>query len=104
MLCIGFKSFIYAGSNPILVMPPKGAAAMLTLRSILDGIHEFGLSCVGSPDSRSRQLAALRNLDAHLLNDIGLTAEEARQGFGPVAEAAKDAPHQAAGLRPYPHR
>jgi uncharacterized protein YjiS (DUF1127 family) len=53
---------------------------MSTLRLILDGIREAALCCIGSPHSRTRQLAALRNLDAHLLNDIGLTHEEARRG------------------------
>jgi hypothetical protein len=50
---------------------------MSTFHSILDGLREFALNCTGSPHSRSRQLAALRRLDAHLLRDIGLTAEEA---------------------------
>ena len=53
---------------------------MSTLRAILDGVREAALCCIGSPHSRTRQLAALRNLDAHLLNDIGLTREEARRG------------------------
>ena len=53
---------------------------MLTFSSILDGLREFALTCTGSPHSRTRQLAALKRLDAHLLRDIGLTAEEAARG------------------------
>jgi uncharacterized protein YjiS (DUF1127 family) len=49
---------------------------MVTLQTILDEVREFWLLCIGSPHSRSRQLAALRKLDAHLLEDIGLTPEE----------------------------
>jgi uncharacterized protein YjiS (DUF1127 family) len=52
---------------------------MFTLQSFLDEVREFWLRCIGSPHSRSRQLAALRKLDAHLLNDIGLTPEDVRQ-------------------------
>lgn len=54
---------------------------MLTLRSILARAREAVLYCAGSPHSRTRQLAALRKLDAHLLKDIGLTADEARRSF-----------------------
>jgi uncharacterized protein YjiS (DUF1127 family) len=80
MLCIAFKSFIYAKIRPIFTGPPEGAADMFSLRSILGGVREAALSCIGSPHSRARQLAALRDLDAHLLNDIGLTREEVRRG------------------------
>jgi uncharacterized protein YjiS (DUF1127 family) len=66
---------------------------MLTFRSILDALRELGLSCIGSPHSRSRQLAALKRLDAHLLNDIGLTPEQV-QG----AEALQDLSRPAARL------
>jgi len=54
---------------------------MLTLRSLLEEIRETALYCAGSPHSRTRQLAALRKLDAHLLNDVGLTSEEAERGY-----------------------
>ena len=54
---------------------------MPTLRSVLERIREAMLYCAGSPHSRTRQLAALRRLDAHLLRDIGLTAEEAERGY-----------------------
>jgi hypothetical protein len=53
---------------------------MFSYRSVLDVLQEAVLCCIGSPNSRKRQLAALRNLDAHLLKDIGVTAEEAQQG------------------------
>jgi uncharacterized protein YjiS (DUF1127 family) len=68
---------------------------MFTFRSILDGLREFALNCTGSPHSRSRQLAALRRLDAHLLRDIGLTAEEAARGVSHRAALQPDAPRQA---------
>lgn len=51
---------------------------MFTLRSIPEALREFWLLCTGSPHSRSRQLAALRKLDGHLLKDIGLTPEDLR--------------------------
>jgi uncharacterized protein YjiS (DUF1127 family) len=95
MLCIGYESFIYGWREPIFVVPPKGAAAMPTFRSILDGIRELGLSCIGSPHSRARQLAALRKLDAHLLKDIGLTPEQVQRGLPRRAAPAQDAPRQA---------
>jgi uncharacterized protein YjiS (DUF1127 family) len=79
MLCIDSESFIYAWIRTIFTVPPKGAAEMATFRSILDSLREIALCCIGSPDSRTRQLAALRNLDAHLLQDIGITPEEARR-------------------------
>jgi len=66
---------------------------MFTFRTILDGLREFALNCAGSPHSRSRQLAALRKLDAHLLRDIGLTAEEAR-GVSHREATRSDAPRQ----------
>jgi uncharacterized protein YjiS (DUF1127 family) len=69
---------------------------MSTFRSILDGLREFALTCIGSPHSRTRQLAALRRLDAHLLRDIGLTAEEAARAVshhaGPRPDATRQAP------------
>jgi uncharacterized protein YjiS (DUF1127 family) len=72
---------------------------MTTFDAILNAVREIWLSCTGSPLSRSRQLAALRKLDAHLLADIGLTPDEARRGapFG-ATEATKDAPRTAAGV------
>jgi uncharacterized protein YjiS (DUF1127 family) len=73
------ESFIYVSIRPMFTGPPKGAAEMVTLRSILDSLREAALCCIGSPDSRTRQLAALRNLDAHLLKDIGVTREEAHR-------------------------
>ena len=66
---------------------------MLTLRSLLDGVQETWLSCIGSPHSRSRQLAALQRLDAHLLKDIGLTPEQV-QG----AKALEDLPRPVAPI------
>jgi len=66
---------------------------MLTFRSILDGVQETWLSCIGSPHSRSRQLAALRRLDAHLLKDIGLTPEQVRE-----AKALEDLPRPVAPI------
>ena len=79
---------------------------MFTFRSILDSLREFALSCTGSPHSRSRQLAALRKLDAHLLQDIGLTPEEVRRGDPLRALTAENRPRRAAGLEirgPYPN-
>ena len=66
---------------------------MLTFRSILDGVQETWLSCIGSPHSRSRQLAALRRLDAHLLKDISLTPEQVRE-----AKALEDLPRPVAPI------
>jgi len=66
---------------------------MFTLRSLLDGVRETWLSCIGSPHSRSRQLAALKRLDAHLLKDIGLTPEQVRR-----AKALGDLPPPAPRL------
>lgn len=77
---------------------------MFAFKSILDGLREFGLCCIGSPHSRTRQLAALRKLDAHLLRDIGLTAEEAVLGVSRCTAPRQDVPRQAAGLRPYLNR
>ena len=65
---------------------------MPTLRSILDAVREAALSFIGSPHSRSRQLAALRKLDAHLLKDIGLTPEEVERatiGRSPIHPAPR---------------
>ena len=62
---------------------------MSTFRSILDSFREAALSCIGSPHSRTRQLAALRDLDAHLLSDIGLTRDEVNQGAALRAETPK---------------
>jgi hypothetical protein len=107
MHCIEFESFIYAWRKRILSLPPKGAAAMLTFHSILDFLREFGLRCIGSPDSRTRQLAALRRLDAHLLKDIGLTREEAKLAIARRQPALKSEPRKTATLdirRPYPNR
>ena len=66
---------------------------MLTFQSILDGVQETWLSCIGSPHSRSRQLNALRRLDAHLLKDIGLTPEQVRE-----AKALEDLPRPVASI------
>jgi uncharacterized protein YjiS (DUF1127 family) len=89
----------------MFLVPPEGAADMIVFRSILDGIREAGLWLTGSPHSRIRQRAALRNLDAHLLRDIGLTAEAARRGGAPDAGAAPESPRPAGSLtarRAYP--
>jgi L-amino acid N-acyltransferase YncA len=43
-------------------------------------LSELALFVSGSPHSRLRQLAELRELDDHLLRDIGLSREEARSG------------------------
>jgi len=65
---------------------------MLTFRSILDGFRELALTCTGSPHSKTRQLAALKRLDAHLLCDIGLTAEEAAGGVSYRVAPRPEAP------------
>jgi hypothetical protein len=104
MLCIVFKSFLYGEGEPILFLPPKGAAAMLTFDTILDFLREFGLRCIGSPRSRHRQLAALRRLDAHLLKDIGLTPEEAKSATGWPVPAPKRQTATMNLRRPYPNR
>jgi uncharacterized protein YjiS (DUF1127 family) len=107
MLCIEFKSFIYVWPRRILSLPPKGAAAMPTFDTILDFLREFGLRCIGSPHSRHRQLAALQRLDAHLLKDIGLTPEEAKQAIARRRLVTKPEPRHAATMelrRPYPNR
>ena len=80
---------------------------MPTFDTILDFLREFGLRCIGSPHSRARQLAALQRLDAHLLKDIGLMPEEAKQAITARRPAAKPEPRQAAAAdlrRPYPNR
>jgi uncharacterized protein YjiS (DUF1127 family) len=80
---------------------------MFTLRSIRDGIRELVLSCIGSPHSRTRQLTALRTLDAHLLNDIGITQEEASRGFALHKAAPADPKDRSVRLeirRPYLNR
>jgi hypothetical protein len=100
MLCIGSQSFIYARISPILEVPPKGAADMFSLKPILDGLREAALSCTGSPHSRRRQLAALRTLDAHLLKDIGLTPEEAKQALSLRGASLVDRPRRVAGMAP----
>lgn len=79
---------------------------MPTLRSILDEIREVALSCIGSPHSRSRQLAALRKLDAHLLKDIGLTPEEVKRatiGRSPIDRAPRQPVSMDIGT-PFPNR
>lgn len=63
---------------------------MFSTTSILEALREFGLSCIGSPQSRGRQLHALRRLDAHLLKDIGLTPEQVR-----AAKVLEDLPRPA---------
>jgi len=68
---------------------------MFSFRSILDDIREVALACIGSPQSRTRQLAALRKLDAHLLKDIGLTPEEAREGHFIARRRGENAPRSA---------
>jgi uncharacterized protein YjiS (DUF1127 family) len=85
----------------------KEAADMPTIDTILDALREFWLSCIGSPQSRSRQLAALQRLDAHLLKDIGLTADEARRGAPLNRAAAKNAKPRAGAVAvrgAYPNR
>jgi len=80
---------------------------MSALHTILDAVREFWLTSIGSPHSRSRQLAALRKLDAHLLKDIGLTPDEARRGDPYGAPPERDARRPAAriGVRgAYPNR
>jgi uncharacterized protein YjiS (DUF1127 family) len=104
MLCIGFQSFIYAWPIAIFEEPPEGAADMLTLRTILDGIREAALSLSGSPHSRRRQQAALRNLDAHLLKDIGITPEEASRGTAMRAASSEGPPRRLAMGRFYWNR
>jgi uncharacterized protein YjiS (DUF1127 family) len=107
MLCIEIQSFFYVSAGPIFIVPPKGAAEMATMRSILDSLRELALCCIGSPDSRIRQLAALRNLDAHLLQDIGITPEEARRAVARRAVTVEPAPRPVVPLdtrQPYPNR
>jgi uncharacterized protein YjiS (DUF1127 family) len=83
---------------------------MLTFHSILDFLREAGLRCTGSPHSRTRQLAALRRLDARLLKDIGLTPEEAKQAIARPPSRNRDKPPASrfAGptptVKPYPNR
>jgi uncharacterized protein YjiS (DUF1127 family) len=80
---------------------------MLTFHSTLDFLREFGLRCIGSPQSRHRQLAALRRLDAHLLKDIGLTPEEAKSAIAGHQSAANSEPRKIGRLetrRPYLNR
>jgi uncharacterized protein YjiS (DUF1127 family) len=107
MLCIGSQSFLYAWIRPILAVPPKGAADMFSLHSILENLREMALCCTGSPDSRLRQLSALRKLDAHLLKDIGITPEEAQRGVSWWIAAREEHARPAARLdmrRPHPSR
>ena len=67
---------------------------MFSYRSVHAAIREFYLCCIGSPQSRSRQLAALRRLDGHLLKDIGLTPEAVER-----AQVLADPPRPAGSLR-----
>ena len=80
---------------------------MVTFRWILDSVREAALCSIGSPHSRTRQLAALRRLDAHLLADIGITPDEAERGAiwraAPTEQAARPAVHLEI-RRPYPNR
>jgi uncharacterized protein YjiS (DUF1127 family) len=79
---------------------------MFSSKSILESLREIALTCTGSPHSRTRQLAALRKLDAHLLADIGLTQEEASRGFA-LRNAATEERGMAVRLeirRPYLNR
>jgi uncharacterized protein YjiS (DUF1127 family) len=66
---------------------------MSIFHSIPTEIREIWLTCIGSPDSRTRQLAALRSLDAHLLSDIGLTPEQVH-----AAKALADLPRPSVRL------
>ena len=100
MLCIAFQSFIYARIGPIFVVPPKGAADMFSLKPILDGLREAALCCMGSPHSRRRQLAALRSLDEHLLQDIGLTPEEAKRAVSHEGVPLVAPPRRSVGMAP----
>jgi uncharacterized protein YjiS (DUF1127 family) len=81
---------------------------MFTLQTLLANLRELVLCCTGSPDSRLRQLTALRKLDAHLLKDIGLTPDEARRSVSWWVAARADLPRGAPGLeqlrRPHPSR
>jgi uncharacterized protein YjiS (DUF1127 family) len=79
------------GRTPSFHRRPKERGRHVNLHSILDGLREFALNCTGSPHSRSRQLAALRRLDAHLLRDIGLTAEEAARAVSHRAAPRREA-------------
>lgn len=69
------------------------------LRAIL---LEAGRYLAGSENSRIRQLRAMRQLDARLLEDIGLTPAEARRGyplrsrFGDAKPSSTDAAHATA--------
>jgi uncharacterized protein YjiS (DUF1127 family) len=98
MLCIESQSFIYVRAGLILGEPPEEAADMTTFDTILGAVREIWLSCTGSPLSRSRQLAALRKLDTHLLADIGLTPDEARRGVPFGTTCAKDTPRTSGGV------
>jgi len=73
---------------------------MLSLKPILDGLREAALSCMGSPHSRRRQLSALRNLDAHLLKDIGLTPEEAKRAITDRGVKLAGTPRPVSGMKP----
>jgi hypothetical protein len=57
------------------------------LRAIL---LEAGRYLAGSENSRLRQLRAMRQLDARLLEDIGLTPADARRGH-PLRSRSGDA-------------
>ena len=84
------KSFIYE-------MPGAMLGIMLNVGTLLDLLREIGRYMSGSPQSRTRQRTALRELNPRLLEDIGLTREEARTG---VPRPSRH--HQAAapGARP----
>jgi len=77
---------------------------MFSLKPILDALREAALCCIGSPHSRRRQLAALRNLDAHLLKDIGITPEEARQALSHRGETLVDVKRPSRRMQVYPNR
>ena len=59
-------------------MPAGGLLAVNA--ELFDALYEVGRYFAGSPRSRLRQLATLRELDDHLLADIGVTRRDAQRG------------------------
>lgn len=53
---------------------------MAGLALVVATFQELWRYVIVSPQSRTRQLEALRQLDDHLLTDIGITREEAQYG------------------------
>lgn len=64
----------------ILFRPGPVALASALRAALLNAGCDLWRDICCSPDSRYRQREALRQLDSHLLRDVGITRQEARLG------------------------